>query len=49
MPQNKTWPRPVTDFYIGAHAAISHLPVLTRDARRYLSQLLPYSETHLSA
>ncbi len=23
------------DFFIGAHAAVSHLPLLTRDARRY--------------
>jgi hypothetical protein len=23
------------DFFIGAHAAVSSLPVLTRDARRY--------------
>jgi predicted nucleic acid-binding protein len=28
---------PMPDFYIGAHAAISHLPLLTRDARRYCS------------
>lgn len=26
---------PVADFYIGAHAAISDLRLLTRDARRY--------------
>jgi predicted nucleic acid-binding protein len=23
------------DFFIGAHAAVSRVPVLTRDARRY--------------
>lgn len=23
------------DFFIGAHAAVSHLPILTRDTRRY--------------
>jgi predicted nucleic acid-binding protein len=28
---------PMPDFYIGAHAAISGLPLLTRDARRYRS------------
>ena len=26
---------PLPDFYIGAHAAIAGLPLLTRDARRY--------------
>lgn len=26
---------PLPDFYIGAHAAVSGLPLLTRDARRY--------------
>ncbi len=26
---------PVADFYIGAHAAVSDLRLLTRDARRY--------------
>jgi len=26
---------PLPDFYIGAHAALSRLPLLTRDARRY--------------
>lgn len=26
---------PLPDFYIGAHAAIEHMPLLTRDARRY--------------
>ena len=26
---------PLPDFYIGAHAAIAHLALLTRDARRY--------------
>jgi predicted nucleic acid-binding protein len=26
---------PLPDFYIGAHAAIERLPLLTRDARRY--------------
>lgn len=25
------------DFFIGAHAAVSRLPVLTRDARRYIT------------
>ena len=28
---------PLPDFYIGAHAAIAALPLLTRDARRYRS------------
>ena len=28
---------PLPDFYIGAHAAISHLALLTRDAARYRS------------
>lgn len=32
---SKTSPMP--DFYIGAHAAIAGLPLLTRDARRYRS------------
>ena len=26
---------PLPDFYIGAHAAVAGLPLLTRDARRY--------------
>jgi len=26
---------PLPDFYIGAHAAVTGLPLLTRDARRY--------------
>ena len=26
---------PLPDFYIGAHAAVARLPLLTRDARRY--------------
>jgi predicted nucleic acid-binding protein len=26
---------PLPDFYIGAHAAVAHLALLTRDARRY--------------
>jgi len=26
---------PMPDFYIGAHAALAGLPLLTRDARRY--------------
>lgn len=26
---------PLPDFYIGAHAAIERMPLLTRDARRY--------------
>jgi predicted nucleic acid-binding protein len=26
---------PLPDFYIGAHAAVDSLPLLTRDARRY--------------
>ncbi len=26
---------PLSDFYIGAHAAVAGLPLLTRDARRY--------------
>lgn len=26
---------PLSDFFIGAHAAIARLPLLTRDARRY--------------
>jgi predicted nucleic acid-binding protein len=26
---------PLPDFYIGAHAAITRLPLLTRDAARY--------------
>jgi hypothetical protein len=30
-------PRPLPDFYIGAHAAIGHLALLTRDAARYQS------------
>lgn len=25
----------LADFFIGAHAAVSHLPLLTRDARKY--------------
>jgi predicted nucleic acid-binding protein len=28
---------PLTDFYIGAHAAVAHLALLTRDAARYRS------------
>ncbi|MDN5923563.1 MAG: type II toxin-antitoxin system VapC family toxin [Xanthomonadales bacterium] len=28
---------PLPDFYIGAHAAIARVPLLTRDARRYRS------------
>ena len=28
---------PLPDFYIGAHAAVGHLALLTRDARRYRS------------
>lgn len=28
---------PLPDFYIGAHAAIEGMPLLTRDARRYRS------------
>jgi predicted nucleic acid-binding protein len=28
---------PLPDFYIGAHAALSDLALLTRDARRYRS------------
>jgi len=28
---------PLPDFYIGAHAAVSGLALLTRDARRYRS------------
>jgi predicted nucleic acid-binding protein len=28
-------PTPMPDFYIGAHAAVEGLPLLTRDARRY--------------
>jgi predicted nucleic acid-binding protein len=27
-------PRPLPDFFIGAHAYVSHLPLLTRDPRR---------------
>jgi predicted nucleic acid-binding protein len=27
----------LADFFIGAHAAVSGLPVLTRDTRRYQS------------
>ncbi|MCO5119995.1 MAG: type II toxin-antitoxin system VapC family toxin [Burkholderiaceae bacterium] len=27
----------LADFFIGAHAAVSHLPLLTRDTRRYRS------------
>ena len=27
----------LADFFIGAHAAVSHYPILTRDARRYNS------------
>jgi hypothetical protein len=30
-----TRPSPLTDFYIGAHAAIAGYTLLTRDARRY--------------
>jgi predicted nucleic acid-binding protein len=32
-------PRPgvLPDFFIGAHAAVRRLPLLTRDARRYRS------------
>lgn len=30
-----TQPSPLPDFFIGAHAAIESLPLLTRDARRY--------------
>jgi predicted nucleic acid-binding protein len=26
---------PVPDFYIGAHAGVDHLTLVTRDARRY--------------
>lgn len=26
---------PIPDFYVGAHAAVAGLPLLTRDARRY--------------
>jgi predicted nucleic acid-binding protein len=41
---------PLPDFYIGAHAAIDHLAILTRDAARYrtyfpkLEVLAPSSE-----
>lgn len=28
-------PRPLPDFYIGAHAAVEQLAVITRDVRRY--------------
>lgn len=27
-------PRPLPDFFIGAHAYVAHLPLLTRDSRR---------------
>lgn len=27
----------LADFFIGAHAAVSHVPILTRDTRRYRS------------
>lgn len=27
----------LADFFIGAHAAVSHYPILTRDSRRYRS------------
>lgn len=30
-----TRPTPMPDFYIGAHAALAGLTLLTRDARRY--------------
>lgn len=30
-----TRPTPLPDFYIGAHAAIAGMPLLTRDAQRY--------------
>ena len=35
---------PLPDFYIGAHAAIAGLTLLTRDARRYRG-VLSYAET----
>jgi predicted nucleic acid-binding protein len=28
---------PLPDFYIGAHAAVANIPLLTRDAKRYRS------------
>ncbi len=30
-------PRPLPDFFIGAHAYVAHLPLLTRDPRRVRS------------
>jgi predicted nucleic acid-binding protein len=30
-----TRPSPLPDFFIGAHAAVAHLPLITRDPRRY--------------
>jgi predicted nucleic acid-binding protein len=33
-------PRPMPDFYIGVHAAVSNFGMLTRDPRPYTSYLL---------